>query len=1009
MALSRFACFLLMLVLVLSAFQLPSASAQSGNLADSKWMVEATFEWNQREFTTFAKYVGEVRLFQTDLADYFILNGTGSGDWRFSSNEENSPCEPYSGDGHIDVVTFSGTVSVASIEPGKTETYVSIGGIVGRDPSGADVEQYIIEQEVNCHDPYTGESWTEKKATPPPSIAGAVGTMKEMISGVEILTDLSSAEPGAFSKVTAKISPPGITYRIYGTVKDSQGNAMSGSKLVLGDFETISDNGDVKKLSESKPEFEDDTTASDDNNAEYEFKLERSPDKLAVKLLVVSLLWYDDNAEFAITNGKMVDERFIPVYLPVCIDHSGINCVKWEKSGAGFEAKVDFVYGKEYPLRTLAENEDWQFGSSGSLSQLMAESAKIYYNSYRAMKYFEGLQGRLGVDLNPIMIDVRHQKPNRDRAEFNAQAKLDNKYPSFGDLGSFLSKVESTGSSIIICDKRSETTARDAPVNREWHELSHYLNFEMYFNWDREPFENHAGYANKSTNDSLAEGFAEFVAMLIAEHYGSREPHMYPTRNSVQNLEVDVKVWDGAAFAEVQPENGTLKVNTFLNPSHSEEFAIAGILWDLHDSGVEVNPRFVIGQDANGDVWASTSKIYPNSNDTVALPGEQILEVISRSEPKTLAALYDAFLGTVPKKDLDMIFVNHGAFADVLDRNLIQDLSGEQAGPTGHSPERLVRRSTPPALPGSFIQADHNATFNIRMVHKEPFSNYDFSYITNMTADEPTYFQMSPPYYPSKAIFDQVSSDGKDILVSNSTTIDSHQYWNYFRSNPEVDAIFKILPVSGQTTSDNGDTGEPQPTGSTPQPSGCLIATAAFGSELTPQVQFLRGFRDNHILSTASGSSFMAVFNAWYYSFSPQVADYERQQPWLQKTVRVAIYPLLGILQASEKAYAAIPGEHGSIVAGLVASSLIGTVYFTPVALSIKHVRKKKLDYRVALAIIGAISVSVAFAIIANSSPALMAATALLVLSTLSIAATYSAKAIWKIIQFCRNQKDLPQ
>ena len=64
-------------------------------------------------------------------------------------------------------------------------------------------------------------------------------------------------------------------------------------------------------------------------------------------------------------------------------------------------------------------------------------------------------------------------------------------------------------------------------------------------------------------------------------------------------------------------------------------------------------------------------------------------------------------------------------------------------------------------------------------------------------------------------------------------------------------------------------------------PSGCLIATAAFGSELTPQVQYLRNFRDHYILSTASGSAFMNTFNSIYYSFSPQVADYEREQPLL--------------------------------------------------------------------------------------------------------------------------------
>ena len=48
---------------------------------------------------------------------------------------------------------------------------------------------------------------------------------------------------------------------------------------------------------------------------------------------------------------------------------------------------------------------------------------------------------------------------------------------------------------------------------------------------------------------------------------------------------------------------------------------------------------------------------------------------------------------------------------------------------------------------------------------------------------------------------------------------------------------------------------------------GCLIATAAFGSEMAPQVQFLREIRDNTVLQTESGSAFMTGFNQFYYSF----------------------------------------------------------------------------------------------------------------------------------------------
>ena len=74
---------------------------------------------------------------------------------------------------------------------------------------------------------------------------------------------------------------------------------------------------------------------------------------------------------------------------------------------------------------------------------------------------------------------------------------------------------------------------------------------------------------------------------------------------------------------------------------------------------------------------------------------------------------------------------------------------------------------------------------------------------------------------------------------------------------------------------------------------GCLIATAAYGSEMSQQVQFLREMRDNTVLGTDSGSSFMETFNSIYYSFSPTIADWERESPIFKNAVRVAITPLL--------------------------------------------------------------------------------------------------------------------
>ena len=83
---------------------------------------------------------------------------------------------------------------------------------------------------------------------------------------------------------------------------------------------------------------------------------------------------------------------------------------------------------------------------------------------------------------------------------------------------------------------------------------------------------------------------------------------------------------------------------------------------------------------------------------------------------------------------------------------------------------------------------------------------------------------------------------------------------------------------------------------------GCLIATATFDSELAPQVQKLREIRDSKLLSTESGSQFMEHFNTFYYSFSPIIADYERENPVFKELIRAGITPMLSTLSLMDYA-----------------------------------------------------------------------------------------------------------
>ena len=120
---------------------------------------------------------------------------------------------------------------------------------------------------------------------------------------------------------------------------------------------------------------------------------------------------------------------------------------------------------------------------------------------------------------------------------------------------------------------------------------------------------------------------------------------------------------------------------------------------------------------------------------------------------------------------------------------------------------------------------------------------------------------------------------------------------------------------------------------------GCLIATAAFDSELAPQVQFLREIRDNTVLQTKSGSIFMTGFNQFYYSFSPAVADYERENTTFKEAVKLTLTPLLASLTLLQ--YVDIDSESEMLVYGIGVILLNIGMYFVAPAVLITKIRKR--------------------------------------------------------------------
>ena len=132
------------------------------------------------------------------------------------------------------------------------------------------------------------------------------------------------------------------------------------------------------------------------------------------------------------------------------------------------------------------------------------------------------------------------------------------------------------------------------------------------------------------------------------------------------------------------------------------------------------------------------------------------------------------------------------------------------------------------------------------------------------------------------------------------------------------------------------ETASPQP--STPK-GACLIATAAFGSELAPQVQVLRETRDNVVMQTHSGAAFMTAFNSVYYSFAPTVADWEEQNPAFKEMVKTAITPLIATLSILN--YIDIDSEAEMISYGIGVILLnIGMYFVAPAFVLVKLSQK---------------------------------------------------------------------
>jgi hypothetical protein len=169
-------------------------------------------------------------------------------------------------------------------------------------------------------------------------------------------------------------------------------------------------------------------------------------------------------------------------------------------------------------------------------------------------------------------------------------------------------------------------------------------------------------------------------------------------------------------------------------------------------------------------------------------------------------------------------------------------------------------------------------------------------------APEPGAPEKSAPVKSELAPFVDLSEDPYSY-VKRYVEEPSYKEW-FDGSYPQYDSICDAVGLGAGCISEYGrqasEDADPRPAAD-PGPGddvggGCLVATAAFGSELAPQVQQLREVRDGKLMQTAYGSMFMGAFNSVYYSFSPGIADLQREHPLFREAVKLYITPMLSTL-----------------------------------------------------------------------------------------------------------------
>ena len=265
-----------------------------------------------------------------------------------------------------------------------------------------------------------------------------------------------------------------------------------------------------------------------------------------------------------------------------------------------------------------------------------------------------------------------------------------------------------------------------------------------------------------------------------------------------------------------------------------------------------------------------------------------------------LIAIVTGMVSMAPDSFADYFHPIHPAFADHHEIT-ITPVAGSGSGPGCELTDKgCFSPNTVTVYVGSVIVFSNTDSVKHTFTSGSPSDDVIGNEFNSGMLDPGAFAEWTPENVGEFAYFDMIHPWMQGTIIVEEASDKTHSEMEIHTEEPVVVAEEPVVVAEEPVVVAEEPTTAPQE--SSEEGGGCLIATATYGSELAPQVQMLREIRDNQLMNTESGSAFMSGFNEAYYSFSPYIADMERESPMFKEIVKAGLTPMISTLSLMESA-----------------------------------------------------------------------------------------------------------